>query len=89
MVNNRRSELKIISRILNLSKEGAKKTEILYQGNLSYTQLQSYLSYLIKKDILEERMVKNNGVSSKVYKPTEKGFLFLDDVNKVLSYLDS
>jgi len=50
MVNNRRSELDIISKILDLSKSGAKKTEILYQGNLSYTQLQSYLPFLLEKE---------------------------------------
>jgi len=49
MVNNRRSEIDIIGEILNLSRDGAKKTEILYQGNLSYTQLQKYLPFLLKK----------------------------------------
>ena len=36
----------IISKILDLSKDGAKKTEILYQGNFSYMQLKSYLNML-------------------------------------------
>ena len=87
MVNNRRSELEIMSKILTLSKEGAKKTELLYQGNLSDTQLKNYLSFLLERNILEENIISNNGNSSKCYKPTEKGLIFLKDVNKVIVHL--
>ena len=87
MVNNRRSELEIISTILMLSKKGAKKTELLYQGNLSYTQLASYLSYLLERNLLEENIIRNNGNSSIFYKPTEKGLFFLIDAHKVMNQL--
>jgi predicted transcriptional regulator len=87
VVNNRRSELEIISKILDLSKDGAKKTEILYYGNLSYMQLKSYLNFLIKNNILEEKEVRNNGNIHKLYKPTEKGLVFYKDIKKVLSHL--
>ena len=87
MVNNRRSELDIINEILVLSKGGAKKTEILYQGNLSYTQLQSYLPFLIKKNILQEHVVKSNGNSCKLYKVTDKGLGLLQDINRVYAHL--
>ena len=87
MVNNRRSELDIISKILDLSKSGAKKTEILYRGNLSYTQLQSYLPFLIEKDVLEERIVKNNGSSYRSYRITEKGLGLLQDIKRVYAHL--
>ena len=88
MVNNRRSEIEIIGEILRLSSNGAKKTELLYQGNFSYLQLQGYLSFLIEKEILEEAEIKNNGSLTKGYRTTEKGLLFLQDVKKVLAYLD-
>lgn len=88
MVNNRRSELEIISKILDVSKEGAKKTEILYHSNLNYMQLKSYLRFLIEKDILEEKEVKDNGNTYKLYKPTEKGLVFHNDIKKVLSHLN-
>ena len=88
MVNNRRSEIEIIGEILRLSSNGAKKTELLYQGNFSYTQLQGYLSFLIKRDILEEAEIRNNGSSTKCYKTTEKGLIFLQDVKRVLAHLD-
>lgn len=86
MVNNRRSEIEIISEILNLSCKGAKKTEILYQGNFSYAQLQKYLFFLIEKNILEENEIRNNGCTTKFYKTTEKGLLFLEDVKRVLAH---
>ena len=88
MVNNRRSEIEIINEILTLSSKGAKKTELLYQGNFSYAQLQSYLAYLMDKNILELQEIKNNGSSSKFYKTTPKGILFLQDVKRVLAHLD-
>ena len=84
--NNRRSEIEIIGEILTLSRDGARKTEILYQGNLSYTQLQGYLPFLLKKNILEENIVENNGNSYKLYKVTEKGLVVLEDIKRVLAY---
>ena len=86
-MNNRRSEFEIIGKILDLSKNGAKKTELLYKGNFSYTQLTGYLTFLVKKDILEERTVKDNGQTSRRYITTEKGQNLLRNINKTLSYL--
>ena len=87
MVNKRRSEIEIISQILKLSSNGARKTEILYQGNFSFTQLQSYLPFLLEKDILEERIVMDNGYSCKMYKTTEKGFNLLNSIKRVMAFL--
>jgi len=87
MVNNRRSEFEIIGKILDLSRDGAKKTELLYQGNLSYIQLTNYLSFLVEKNVLEELEVKNNGNNGKYYKLTSKGQDLLEDINKTLAYL--
>ena len=88
MVINRRSEIEIIGQILSLSRDGAKKTEILYQSNLSYMQLQSYLPFLLEKNILEEFTVDDNGCLSKLYKITEKGSYLLEYIGKVLMHLD-
>jgi predicted transcriptional regulator len=86
--NNRRSAIEIIGKILTLSRGGAKKTEILYQGNLSYTQLQGYLPFLLEKNILEENIVENNGSSCKLYSATEKGLVLLEDIKKVLAHFN-
>jgi len=86
MVNRRRSELDIINEILKLSRKGAKKTEILYQGNLSYSQLQNYLLFLLEKNILEEQIINKENGQSKIYKITKKGDDLLEDIGKTLSY---
>lgn len=88
MVNRRRSELDIINQILSLSRNGAKKTEILYQGNLSYSQLQSYLMFLIEKEILEEQFVKKDNGHFKIYKNTKKGDNLLENIKVTLSYFE-
>jgi predicted transcriptional regulator len=89
LVNKRRSEIQIIAEILDLSKNGAKKTEILYQNNMSFLQLQGYLSFLIEKNIIEEGSVTNgNGIAAKVYFTTNKGNQLLEDINKLLTYFE-
>jgi len=87
MVNNRRSELEIIAEILTLSKKGAKTTEILYRGYLSYTQLKQYIPYLLERNIIEEQIVNNARGQSKIYVTTDRGQNLLLDINKTLSYL--
>ncbi len=88
MVNNRRSEFEIIAEILQLSETGAKSTEILYRGYLSYTQLKQYIPYLVEKEILSEQLVKNGNGHSKVYITTEKGKELLKDITKTLTYFE-
>ena len=88
MVINRRSEIEIISDILKLTNKGAKKTEILYQGNFSYAQLNSYLSFLINMNIIEENKIIDNGTTTRCYKTTDKGLILLKDAKKVLSHFN-
>ena len=88
MINHRRSELEIICNILTISKGGARKTEIMYRGNFCYSRLEEYLSYLKNNNIIEEIQMEKNGSSFKLFKLTEKGLVFLEDANKVLSHLE-
>ena len=77
MVKNRRSELDIIAKILTLSKKGAKKTNILYKCNLSYTQIQDYLPFLIDKEVLEECLIEKMVPTYYLKQPQEKKQAFL------------
>jgi len=89
MFNKRRSEIQIIGEILNISQTGARKTEILYKSNMSFTQLNSYLSFLINKNVLKEDMMSDeNGSNIKVYRNTDRGNQLLGDINKILNYLE-
>ena len=88
MFNNRRSELEIIEEILSLSQDGVRKTEILYQVNLSHLQLKKYLSVLQQKEMLMTKAYRSNGSNGFLeYQTTPKGMKFLSDINKTLSHL--
>jgi len=79
--------MEIMNDILLLSENGAKKTQLLYKGNLSYTLLNNYLNYLLEKDILEEQLISDNGTINKLYKPTKKGLELLNDFKKIFNTL--
>lgn len=67
-----RGELDIIADILKVTANGgARKTQILYQANLSYRLLQKYLNDALKAQLL--RFDDGNGR----YVLTAKGLLFL------------
>ena len=82
-VNNRRSEMEIIREILSLSVDGAKKTQILYQTNLSYAQVQNYLSFLLDKKLLE----KQEGNPFVFYGTTQRGKMLLKSIDAVIDFL--
>jgi len=87
MYENRRSEIEIIGDILTLSLNGARKTEILYQANLSYTQLKNYLPFLLKNNILEIKTIQHNGNNAcKMYHITSKVEKLLGSIHKTLSF---
>lgn len=64
----------IISDILNIAKNGARKTRIMYQANLSFTQLKKYLEFLINKGLLEQK--------EDIFKTTDKGKTFIEYFKK-------
>jgi predicted transcriptional regulator len=67
-----RSRLDIIADILNVVKGNAKKTQIMYQANLSFKVLQRYLSDITGASLIEFEDAKN------YYVLTDKGSDFLD-----------
>ena len=64
----RRDFLKIIAEMLQVAKNGAKKTHIMYQCNLSYRQNKKFLTFLLETGFLR---IGNS------YYTTEKGLRFL------------
>jgi len=67
-----RSRLEIIADVLSVVSGGARKTQIMYQANLSYKLLTQYL-----KDVIDMGLVKMKDRST--YELTEKGFDFLKE----------
>ena len=74
-----RSRIEIVADILRIVLDGARKTHIMYQCNLSYKLLTRYL-----RDVLEAELVCNER-DGNTYVITKKGKLFLQ---KFESYLE-
>lgn len=57
--------------MLDSARAGATKTKIMYKAYLSYSQLVEYLAFLQKNRLI----TREEGTD--LYKPTEKGLVFL------------
>lgn len=75
-----RSRIQIAADILEIAKDGSRKTRIMYQGNLSFDLLQKYLDMLVNFGLLEVRG------SEKSFVATEKGRRFLEDYRELQKY---
>jgi len=72
-----RSKLEIRADILGVAKDGAKKTDILYQANLSYKVLKKYLH-----DLLEGGMLHIDRYSGKFF-TTYRGEKYRKEILKL------
>ncbi|MDH5390759.1 MAG: winged helix-turn-helix domain-containing protein [Candidatus Bathyarchaeota archaeon] len=64
----KRDRFEIIAEILQVAKNGAKKTHIMYQCNLSHGQTNKFLTFLLETGFIR---------IGKSYDTTEKGIRFL------------
>ena len=71
--SKRRDKLSIIAEILEISKEGTLKTQIMYRANLSFAQLNDYLKFMLKTGLLSK--FRANGKD--VYTASDKGTDFM------------
>ena len=83
-VNRRRSDIEIIAEMLKLGENGAGKTKIMYNANLSYTQIQKYLGYLTSQGFIDKMEMGNPSVT---YQVTEGGLKLLKSINSVMEML--
>jgi predicted transcriptional regulator len=81
----RRDKLYIIAEILEISKEGSLKTQIMYRANLSFTQLNDYLKFMLKINLLEKVLVNDKDT----YRATAKGLDFLQRYNEITELIKS
>lgn len=84
-MSRRRSNIEIIADMLRVGENGAGKTEIMYSANMSYSQLQKYLGFLISHGFIDRLEVGNPVVT---YRVTEKGLSLLGSIDTVLTVLE-
>jgi len=78
----KRSKHVIVSRILDICKDGANKTRIVYQANLNFRTVNPYIDLLIKNNLIEVKPGKNV-----LYETTDRGISLLDDFKYINSQL--
>ena len=83
-MNNRRSNIEIIAEMLKIGENGAGKTEIMYNANMSYNQIQKYLGFLISHGFINKMHVGNPCVT---YQVTDSGMKLLKSIESVIEIL--
>lgn len=82
-LNKRRNRLHIVSEILEIAKEGSLKTQIMYKANLSFAQLNEYLSFLLKLKLLNTSVISGRTT----YKTTPKGIQYIQSYQQISDLL--
>jgi predicted transcriptional regulator len=81
-LEHRRSSIEVIADMLRLGEAG--KTEIMYSANMSNSQLQKYLSFLLQLGLITRVTVGNPVVT---YRVTRKGLRLLRNIESILEML--
>ena len=76
----RRDKLVILAEIMDISRNGALKTQIMYKANISFVQLTNYLKLLAQKNLLEKFISEGK----EFYKATPKGLSFLERQQEIM-----
>ena len=82
-MQHRRSSIEVIADILRLGEAG--KTEIMYSANMSFRQLQKYLSFMLELELITKVEVGNPIVT---YRVTKKGLRLLRNIDSILEVLE-
>ena len=83
-VNRRRSDIEIIAYMLTIGENGAGKTEIMYSANMSYSQIQKYLGYLMAEGFIDKMKMGNPSVT---YQVTDSGLKLLELISSIKEML--
>ncbi len=83
-ISRRRSNIEIIAEMLKIGENGAGKTNIMYNANMSYTQIQKYLGFLMSEGFIGKVEVGNPSVT---YQVTKSGLALLESINNLMEIL--
>jgi len=84
-VSQRRSNIEIIADMLRVGENGAGKTEIMYSANMSYSQIQKYLDYLVNQGFINKVNMDNTMVA---YQVTDSGLKLLRAIDTLMRMLE-
>ncbi len=84
-ISRRRSDIKIIADMLRVGERGAGKTEIMYTANMSYSQIQKYLDYLVNQGFINKVDMDNSMIA---YQVTESGLKLLKAIDNLIAMLE-
>ena len=72
-----------MAEILGITKEGTLKTQIMYKANLSFTQLNSYLSFMLNNNLIAQSIYDGR----EGYVVTAHGLDFLQKHSELIQML--
>lgn len=72
-----------MAQILEITKEGTLKTQIMYKANLSFTQLHDYIQFMLNSNLI----IHKTREGREVYFITVKGLGFLQMYSNLLQLL--
>lgn len=81
--SRRRDRFYIMAEILEITLDGALKTQVMYKANLSFAQVNTYLALLLNLNLIET--VKSTGKTA--YKTTRKGMRYLHRYREIRELL--
>jgi predicted transcriptional regulator len=84
-VNRRRSNIEIIADMLRVGENGAGKTEIMYTANMSYSQIQKYLDYLVNQGFINKVNMDNTMIA---YQVTASGLKLLKAIDSLMEMME-
>jgi len=84
VLNRRRSNIEIIADMLRAGGNGAGKTHIMYSANMSYTQIQRYLDFLVNHGFLNK---VDLGFPNTTYQVTDSGLKLLRLIDSLTEML--
>ena len=87
-LNHRRSSIQIIADMLHTGENGAGKTKIMYNSNLSYTQIQKYMTFLLTHGFIAEIHVGNPKITYQITDSGSKLLRSIESVTEMLGWLD-
>jgi len=82
---DRRDRLGIMAEIMEITKGSQPKTRIMYRANLSFSQVNEYLSFLTEMGFLQVHVMNGH----KRYETTAKGNLYIENYLEMSSLLSS